>query len=115
LETSHPPVYYVPPSDIADGVLLPTDRISICEWKGGARYFHVMANGFTAENAAWAYPKPTKEFEPIRDYVAFYAHLMDVCYVEGERVQSQLGGFYGGWITSEIDGPFKGMPETLDW
>ena len=115
LETSHPPTYYLPPDDVVDGVLIPTERISICEWKGAARYFHVMAGDFTAENAAWAYPQPTKEFEPIQDYVAFYAHLMDACFVDDERVQAQHGGFYGGWITSGIDGPFKGPPETLGW
>jgi len=115
LETSHSPTYYLPPDDVADGVLIPTDRISVCEWKGAARYFHVMSGDFTTENAAWAYPQPTKEFELIRDYVAFYAHLMDACFVDDERVQAQLGGFYGGWITSDIDGPFKGPPETLGW
>ncbi len=115
LETSHPPVYYLPLDDVCDGVLVPTDRISICEWKGAARYFHVYVNDFTAENAAWGYPQATAEFGSIRDHVAFYAHLMDACYVDGERVQAQLGGFYGGWVTSEIEGPFKGPPDTLHW
>jgi len=113
VETSHPPVYYLPPDDVADGVLVPTERISICEWKGAARYFHVMAGDFTAENAAWTYSQPTKAFESIQDYVAFYAHLMDACFVDDERVQAQLGGFYGGWVTSDIAGPFKGHREPL--
>lgn len=115
LETSHPPTYYLPPGDIADGVLIPTERMSVCEWKGAARYFHLKVGDFTAENAAWAYPHPTKAFESIQDYVAFYPHLLDACFVDDERVQPQFGGFYGGWITSEIQGPFKGPPDTLGW
>ena len=115
LETSHPPVYYIPPDDILDGVLVPTDRTSICEWKGVARYFHVVVNEFSADRAAWGYEQTTQAFRPLRDHVAFYAHLMDGCFVDGERVQAQAGGFYGGWITSEILGPFKGPPGTLGW
>lgn len=115
LETSHPPVYYLPPDSIRSEVLIPTSRTSFCEWKGVARYFHVMVGDFTAENAAWSYDRPTPRFEPLRDYVAFYAHLMDACYVNGERVQAQLGGFYGGWITRNIVGPFKGEPGTQGW
>lgn len=115
LETSHPPVYYIPPQDIASGVLLPTDRRTFCEWKGVARYFHVFVNELTAENAAWGYDRPTPRFRDIEEHVAFYAHLMDACYVDEERVQSQLGGFYGGWITSEIVGPFKGEAGTQGW
>lgn len=115
LETSHPPVYYIPPDDIRDGCLIPTDRISICEWKGAARYSHVMAGDFSVENAAWSYPEPTLEFAPIADYVAFYAQLMDACYVDGQCVQAQLGAFYGGWITSHTTGPFKDAAGTLGW
>jgi uncharacterized protein (DUF427 family) len=115
LETSHPPVYYLPPDDIQPGVLVPAERQSLCEWKGVARYYHVVVEGYSADNAAWCYPQPTPEFEAIRDYVAFYAHLMDACYVDDERVQAQRGGFYGGWITSQIEGPFKGEPGTLGW
>ena len=115
LETSHPPVYYLPPDAIQDGVLIPTDRTTFCEWKGVARYFHIMVGDFTAENACWSYDRPTPAFECIRDHVAFYAHLMDACYVGGERVQAQLGGFYGGWITKNIVGPFKGQPGSQGW
>lgn len=115
LETSHPPVYYIPPQDIREGVLIATDRRTFCEFKGVARYYHVMVDDFVAENAAWSYPQPTAAYERIRDYVAFYAHLMDACYVDDQRVQSQLGGFYGGWITSDIEGPFKGQPGTEGW
>jgi uncharacterized protein (DUF427 family) len=115
LETSHPPTYYLPLEAVREGVLLPTDNTTFCEWKGVARYFHVTVGKFKAENAAWAYHRPTAAFDAIRDHVAFYAHLMDACYVEAERVQSQLGGFYGGWITSKVVGPFKGQPGTRGW
>jgi uncharacterized protein (DUF427 family) len=115
LETSHPPTYYLPPADILDDVLLPTDRRSLCEWKGAAQYFDVKVGDSTAKSSAWSYPEPTATFESIRNYVAFYAHLMDACYVDGERVQAQPGSFYGGWITSDLDGPFKGGPGTRGW
>jgi uncharacterized protein (DUF427 family) len=115
LETSHPPTYYIALEDIdAVVAMLPTDRRSICEWKGVAHYYHVMVDSFTAEYAAWGY-EPVPAFAAIRDHVAFYAHLMDACYVDGKRVQAQLGGFYGGWITDDIVGPFKGPPGTLGW
>jgi uncharacterized protein (DUF427 family) len=115
LETSHPPVYYIPPDDIGGGVLAPSDRSSFCEWKGFARYFHVTVEDRAAQNAAWSYPEPAPDFAAIRDYVAFYAHLMDACFVDGERVESQVGGFYGGWITSHVEGPFKGGSGTMGW
>ncbi len=115
LETSHPPTYYIPPDDVVEGVLIPTDRITICEWKGGARYFHLLVDDYSVDKAAWSYPQPTEEFAEIRDYVSFYAHLMDACFVDGERVQAQQGGFYGGWITSHVAGPFKGVPGSLGW
>ena len=115
LETGHPPVYDIPVQEVRTGVLLPTDRKTFCEWKGVARYFHVMVDDFTAENAAWGYDKPTAAFDAICDHIAFYAHLMDACYVDGQRVQSQLGGFYGGWVTKDIVGPFKGAAGTRGW
>jgi len=115
LETSHPPVYYIPPADIRMELLKPTDGQSWCEWKGTARYFDVTVGDRKIPNAAWAYPSPTRPFESIRDYLAFYPHLMDACYVGEEQVQAQAGGFYGGWITSNIVGPFKGEPGTRGW
>ena len=115
LETSHPPVYYIPPADIAPGVLHPTARTSVCEWKGAARYYTVQVGAQTAEHAAWAYPAPTPAFQPIRDYVAFYPALMDACLIDGAPVQPQPGGFYGGWITPDIVGPFKGVPGSGGW
>lgn len=115
LETSHPPTYYIPPDDVCAGVLEPSGRESLCEWKGQARYFDVVIGGVRARNAAWCYPAPTKRFAKLQDRVAFYAHLMEACFVAEEQVQPQEGDFYGGWITSKIVGPFKGSPGTRFW
>ena len=115
LETSHPPVYYIPPEDVRIEFLEPTQRQSWCEWKGKARYFDVVVGDRRIENAAWAYPTPTPAFEPICDHLAFYPHLMDACLVGDLQVEAQAGGFYGGWVTSNIVGPFKGEPGTGGW
>ncbi len=115
LETSHPPSYYIPPEDIAPGVLIPAGGSSFCEWKGHARYFDVKAGGEHRERAAWSYPDPTPPFAMLRDHVAFYAGAMDACFVDGEQVVPQPGGFYGGWITSAVAGPFKGVPGSRFW
>ncbi len=115
LETSHPPVYYIPPDDIKMEYLRPSLRSSWCEWKGQAGYYTVTVGDKQASNAAWFYPHPSADFETISGYVAFYPHLMDACYVDGELVRPQPGGFYGGWITSDIVGPFKGEPGTTGW
>ncbi len=116
LETSHPPVYYLPPGDVRMDLLLPSPRRSWCEWKGLASYYHVVVpDTKRAENAAWYYPDPTVPYKEIRDHIAFYPHLMDACLVDGERVQPQPGDFYGGWATHDVVGPFKGGPGTSDW
>ncbi len=115
LETSHPPVYYVPLDDVRPGVLERTGRSSFCEWKGRAGYYTVRVAGREAPDAAWFYPDPTPAFEAVRDYVAFYPSRMDACYIGDERVQSQEGDFYGGWITADVVGPFKGAPGTWGW
>jgi len=115
LETSHPPTYYFPPSDVLDGVLEPSGRRTLCEWKGQARYFDVVVGGERAANAAWAYDAPTRSFDAIRGFIAFYPGLMEACFVDGERVTPQPGGFYGGWVTSHIAGPFKGIPGSMGW
>jgi uncharacterized protein (DUF427 family) len=116
LETSHPPVYYLPPEDIQMQYLQPTTlRGSFCEWKGVAGYYTVMVESKKAENAAWFYHDPTPDFAKIKDYVAFYAALMDACYLNEELVQPQPGGFYGGWITSDLIGPFKGESASWGW
>jgi uncharacterized protein (DUF427 family) len=117
LETSHPPVYYIPPEDIQMEylVLVTATQGSFCEWKGRAIYYSVVVGEKQAVNAAWSYPNPTPVFAGIKDYLAFYAHLMDACYVDGEQVQPQPGNFYGGWITQDIVGPFKGGVGTWGW
>jgi uncharacterized protein (DUF427 family) len=117
LETSHPPVYYVPAEDVAKGALVPSGgRRSHCEWKGAADYFDVLGGrGVRRERAAWTYRNPARPFEAIRDAVAFYPAEMDECSVDGEIVSPQPGGFYGGWITKDIAGPFKGGPGTSGW
>lgn len=115
LETSHPPVYYIPPSDIKIEHLIVTPHGSWCEWKGRADYYTVVVGDKRVENAAWFYPDPVPDFASIKDYAAFYPHLMDACYVNGEQVQPQPGDFYGGWITSDIVGPFKGSLGTWGW
>ena len=113
--TSHPPVYYLPPEDIILGALVATARGSHCEFKGGARYFTVSASGKRAEDAAWSYPDPEPAFAAIRDHVAFYPGRMDACTVDSELVVPQPGGFYGGWITGDVVGPFKSGPGTMGW
>jgi uncharacterized protein (DUF427 family) len=115
LETSHPPTYYIPPEDIQSGVLVPSNQRSFCEWKGQARDFDVVVGPKRAAQAAWSYPEPAAAYAELRDFVAFYAHLMDACFVGEERVQAQPGDFYGGWITSRVAGPFKGAPGTWSW
>jgi uncharacterized protein (DUF427 family) len=123
LETSHPPVYYVPLGDVRTECLEESDRRTWCEWKGLASYFHVVTPpdpaaavaGRRAENAAWYYPDPTVPYKDLRAHVAFYPHLMDACWVDGERVEAQPGDFYGGWITRDVVGPFKGTPGTSHW
>ena len=115
LETSHPPVYYLPRSDLKNEHLLENPRTSLCEWKGTAHYLDVRVGDLSAPGAAWYCPNPTSGFHPIRDHVAFYPGVMDRCTVDGEIVRPQPGGFYGGWITSDIVGPFKGEPGTEFW
>ncbi|MFI5053664.1 MAG: DUF427 domain-containing protein [Acidimicrobiia bacterium] len=115
LETSHPPNYYFPPNDIAPGALGGSDAGSFCEWKGRARYFTVCGGSRVEPDAAWAYETPSAAFSALRDHVAFYAGPMDECRVDGELVVPQAGGFYGGWITAQVVGPFKGGPGTRGW
>jgi uncharacterized protein (DUF427 family) len=115
IETSHPPTYYFPPDDVIAGAVLPVGGTSFCEWKGIARYFDVRSGAIVRPNAAWAYADPTAPFSILRDYVAFYAAAMDACFVDDEMVLPQPGGFYGGWITSRVSGPYKGVPGSDGW
>jgi uncharacterized protein (DUF427 family) len=114
LETASPPTYYLPPEDVRTDLLLPTRKTTFCEWKGRARYFSVQLNSRLIDAAAWAYPEPFAAFEPIRGFIAFYPSAVE-CWVEDERVRPQPGAYYGGWVTSEIVGPFKGESGTGGW
>jgi uncharacterized protein (DUF427 family) len=111
LETSHPPVYYLPRAAFADGSLSPTEGTSFCEFKGVARYLSVGAS----DRSAWFYPEPSPGYEALADRVAVYPGRMDSVTVDGETVLPQAGGFYGGWITSRVRGPFKGEPGSSGW
>uniref|UniRef100_A0A942T1S5 DUF427 domain-containing protein n=1 Tax=Neobacillus citreus TaxID=2833578 RepID=A0A942T1S5_9BACI len=115
LETSHPPVYYLPVRDFVDDALSSAPGSSMCEFKGRARYHDVHGGGAVAERAAWDYPTPEPGYEALLGRVAVYPSAMDSCEVGGERVRAQEGDFYGGWITSDVVGPFKGGPGTFGW
>jgi uncharacterized protein (DUF427 family) len=115
LETSHPPVYYFPREDVEETSLKPARGSSFCEWKGLAKYYDVEANGRRAARAAWSYPVPAAAFADIREHIAFYCHLMDGCFVGDEQARPQPGSFYGGWVTDDIVGPFKGEAGTAGW
>lgn len=115
LETSHPPVYYIPADDFEPGVLRPTEGASWCEYKGRASYFDLVAGDAVVDHAAWTYETPSKGFEALKGRVAVYPGRVDSCTIDGETVTAQAGDFYGGWVTRDIVGPFKGEPGTLGW
>lgn len=118
LETSHPPVYYIPQADIAIERLGRSSRQgSFCEFKGVANYWDLNLPGGRGQVAdvAWSYATPSAAYFELKDHLAFYASKVDECLVDGERVEPQQGDFYGGWITSEVSGPFKGAPGTRGW
>ena len=115
LETAGAPVWYVPAEDVQMDLLVPIDRRTLCEWKGLASYFDLRAGDRVSPAAAWSYARPSAGYEAIRDHVAFYAGRVDAAFVDGELVTPQPGGFYGGWVTSDVVGPFKGEPGTEGW
>ena len=117
LETSHPPTYYIPQEDIDMKYLKPTGRTTMCEWKGQASYFDLVDSSGTviASNVAWCYSNPTPTFTSIKNYVSFYAQYFKECKVNEEVVVPQEGDFYGGWITHNLKGPFKGGAGTWGW
>ncbi len=115
LETSHPPAYYLPPDDVRMDLLAPSAYRSFCEFKGAASYWTLQVGARSSENAAWSYANPSQDYEAVKDYLCFYASRVDACYVDDEQVQPQAGDFYGGWITSDVVGPFKGGPGTRGW
>ncbi|WP_137149539.1 DUF427 domain-containing protein [Mycolicibacterium sp. CR10] len=115
LETSHPPTYYLPRACFGEDVLRPVAGSSWCEWKGQASYFDLVTPSVVAPRAAWTYLKPTRAFTDIAGAIAVVAALVDRCTVNGEEVVPQPGGFYAGWITSWVAGPFKGVPGSMGW
>ena len=115
LETYGAPVYYLPPADVRIELLTETARTTLCEWKGSASYYSLRVGDRTLENVAWTYHQPNPGYAAIRDHIAFYCAPMDACYVGDEQVRPQPGRFYGGWITDDVIGPFKGEPGTEGW
>ena len=129
LETSQPPAYYIPSADIVLDLLRPSAGMTYCEWKGPASYADVVVaadagdnqdtgigdNTVAVSDAAWTYPSPTEPFAALADHWAFYAQKLERCTVDGEVVDPNAGSFYGGWITVNVTGPFKGAPGTGHW
>lgn len=115
LETSHPPGYYIPATDIQMEYLQRTTKRTFCEFKGVAHYYDLKIENITIPEVAWGYDSPSKAYPDLVNHLAFYAHKVDTCFVGDEKVQAQEGDFYGGWITSNIVGPFKGGTGTWGW
>ncbi len=115
LETSSPPCFYLPPEDVRTELLEASPRTTFCEWKGLASYWTLCLGERRVVDAAWSYPDPEPAYAALRDHLAFFPARVDACWVGAERVTPQPGAYYGGWITSEIVGPFKGEPGTESW
>jgi uncharacterized protein (DUF427 family) len=119
LETSQPPAYYVSADFVDLSLLERSERRTFCEWKGVAEYADILVGDRVGDgrlvDAGWTYPSPTSAFEAIRDHWAFYAQRADECWIDDERVTSNEGSFYGGWVTANVTGPFKGAPGTSHW
>jgi uncharacterized protein (DUF427 family) len=114
-ETSHPPVYYVPPNDVAADLLRRGEGSSWCEWKGAATYWDAVVDGRRLPGIGWSYEDPSPGYEHLRGAVAFYPCRVDRALVDGEPARPQPGGFYGGWITADVAGPVKGRPGSFGW
>ncbi len=115
LETSQPPAYYVAAEFVAFDRLVMSDRRTFCEWKGVAEYADIVVGDERVVDACWTYPSPTSSNDEIRGHWAFYAQKADECWIDDERVTSNEGSFYGGWVTANVTGPFKGAPGTSHW
>lgn len=115
LETSHPPAWYIPAENIRMDLVEASGRTSWCEYKGQATYRSLRAGDRLLRDVAWVYERPAARYEAITGHLAFYPSRVDACFVDDERVAPQAGDFYGGWITSDITGPFKGGPGTIGW
>jgi uncharacterized protein (DUF427 family) len=119
LETSHPPTWYLPRVDVVAPLRRSAARSTLCEWKGAATYWDVLGAGSgdsaaIVDAAAWSYETPTPGFAAIAGYLTFYPSVFE-CSVDGEPVRAQEGGFYGGWVTDDVVGPFKGIPGSWGW
>lgn len=115
LETSHPPTYYIPPDDVRMELLAKSERATFCEFKGQASYYSIVVGARLVRDAAWSYASPMGGYAALAGYIAFYPSRVDAAYVGDEKVTPQAGDFYGGWITSNLRGPFKGGPGTAGW
>ncbi len=115
LETSHPPVYYLPPVDVRMDLLVPSELRTFCEFKGMAGYWDLTLGDRAIREVAWSYPQPTRGYEGITDHLAFYPSKVDRAMVDDFVIAPQAGDFYGGWITPDVVGPFKGGPGTRGW
>lgn len=129
LETSQPPGFYVPRTDVRVDLLRPTATTTMCEWKGAATYWDLSLGSSDVDvdvdgdgdsdvivrEAAWSYERPTTQFASLAGHLAFYAQKLDECWVDDEQVLANPGNFYGGWITSAVVGPFKGVPGSMGW
>lgn len=115
LETASPPVYYVPPDDVRRELLEPVEGSTLCEWKGLAQYWTARVGDRVAQRAAWSYADPDPEYEAIKGYIAFFPGEMDACFVGDHVATPQPGRYYGGWVTPDVVGPFKGEPGTEEW
>jgi uncharacterized protein (DUF427 family) len=114
VETASPPAFYLPAYDVDVSLLERGSGSSLCEWKGAAYYWDLVAPERRTTRVAWSYPQPYPEFDSIREHFAFFPAALE-CWLDGGRVESQPGGFYGGWVTPEIVGPIKGQPGSTDW
>ena len=115
LETSHPPIFYIPRQDVAMDALRPSASMRYCEWKGVATYYDLAVGERLSKRAAWTYESPLSDYVELAGAIAFYPGRLDAAYVDDERATPQPGDFYGGWVTSELVGPFKGSPGTENW
>ena len=115
LETSHPPTVYIPPADIDMSCIEQASGTSMCEWKGRAKYVDLVVGERRSAQAGWYYPSPVAAYADLKDFISFYPSRVDQCTIGEEIVQAQEGDFYGGWITKNLVGPFKGAPGTRGW
>ena len=115
LETSQPPAYYVADEFVDLDLLETSERRTFCEWKGVAEYAHIVVGDERVVDACWTYPSASAAYEDLRGHWAFYAQKADECWIDDERVTSNEGSFYGGWVTANVTGPYKGAPGTSHW